>query len=101
MSEGAPNGNDGNGDHREGGEGGGSFNLFVKSINGKTRTLTVNRTDTIRAIKDQIQEKEGIAPEEQRLIFAGKNLEDTKTIAEFSLLVFQPLFKANVNVDTI
>jgi ubiquitin len=67
----------------EGGEQrGGTINLFVKSINGKTRSITVNPTDTIRAIKDQIQGKEGIAQDEQRLIFAGKNLEDTKTVAE-------------------
>lgn len=69
----------------EGGLPSGSLQIFVKSINGKTRTLTVRPTDTIGHIKQQIQEKEGIAPEEQRLIFAGKNLEDTKTVAEYNL----------------
>lgn len=67
------------------GQGQGQLQIFVKSISGKTRTLTVSRTDTIAQIKAQIRDKEGIAPEEQRLIFAGKNLEDTKTVADYNL----------------
>jgi hypothetical protein len=50
------------------------FQLFVKSINGKTRVVNVQRGDTIATVKDKIRETEGIAPEEQRLIFGGKNL---------------------------
>ena len=61
------------------------FQLFVKSINGKTRTLMVEPTTTVGELKRQIQEKEGIASEEQRLIFAGKNLDDTKTMADYNL----------------
>ncbi len=56
-----------------------------KSINGKTRTISVNSTDTIRQIKEQIRDKEGINPDEQRLIYAGKNLDDTKTVADYNL----------------
>lgn len=63
----------------------GSFQLFVKSINGKTRTVTVNSTDTILTIKEKIRDKEGVAPEEQRLIYAGKNLDDSKTAADYNL----------------
>jgi large subunit ribosomal protein L40e len=59
--------------------------LDRKSINGKTRTISVNSTDTIRQIKEQIRDKEGINPDEQRLIYAGKNLDDTKTVADYNL----------------
>ena len=62
-----------------------SFQIFVKSINGKSRTLDVNTTDTIAQIKQQMAEKEGIAAEEQRLIFAGKNLDDTKTLQDYNI----------------
>lgn len=63
----------------------GTIQIFVKSINGKSRTVNVLQTDTIAQVKQIIQEKEGIAPEEQRLIYAGKNLEDTKTVADYNL----------------
>jgi ubiquitin len=63
----------------------GTIQIFVKSINGKSRTLNVQPTDTIARMKQIIQDKEGIAPEEQRLIFAGKNLDDTKTVADYNL----------------
>lgn len=63
----------------------GQVQIFVKSINGKSRTLTLNPTDTIGEIKRQLQEKEGIATEEQRLIFAGKNLEDTRTLKDYNI----------------
>lgn len=72
----------------EGGQaapGGPGFQMFIKSINGKTRTLQVQPTTTIAELKAQIQEKEGVSPEEQRLIYAGKNLDDTKTVADYNL----------------
>ena len=62
------------------------FQIFVKSINGKSRTLDVTAADTIGTIKAKIQEKEGVAPGEQRLIFGGKNLEDTKTLGNFCII---------------
>lgn len=62
-----------------------SFQLFVKSISGQTRTVEVQGTDTIRSIKQKISEKEGISAEQQRLIFAGKNLEDDKQIQDYNL----------------
>lgn len=62
-----------------------SFQIFVKSINGKSRTIDVTPQSTIADVKQKLQETEGINTEEQRLIFAGKNLEDTRTIAEYNI----------------
>jgi len=69
----------------EGGEEGSSFPIMIKTLSGKTIEITIEAHETIQKIKERVEEMQGIPPDQQRLIFNGRTMAETRTATSYSL----------------
>ncbi|CAM4767323.1 unnamed protein product [Rotaria magnacalcarata] len=73
--------------------------IKVKTLTGKEIEVDIDGTDKIERIKERVEEKEGIPPPQQRLIFGGKQMMDDKTVSEYNII--RIVQQTNIFIDTI
>ena len=66
-------------------EEGTTFQIFIKTLTGKTLTIVVRKEDTVENLKQKIQDREGIPSNEQRLIYAGKELHGNRILSDYNI----------------
>ena len=69
-----------------------TMQVFVKNLAGRSIPIDIQPSDTIEAVKQKIQDREGIPPDQQRLIYAGKPLEDTRAVSDYGITKGANLF---------
>ena len=59
--------------------------VFVRTLAGRSTTLDVESTDTVKSLKEKLYLKEGISAGDQRLVFGGKELDETRSLSDYNI----------------
>ena len=62
-----------------------TFQIFISTLTGKTVTIVVRKDDSVKNLKEKVQDREGIPSDQQRIVYAGKELLDHKTLSDYDI----------------